>query len=131
MRKKIPIPDDFHFHLDKGEESLSQLANPVRCIQDYDPPVAGCVEKRRLGCNYKKLGCAIEHESVGEPFPSSRMSGSHRECPREGKGSRCFSYIPVEYTHRAFECAAEKMRPKGVVMMKGSVDPDSGHASVC
>ena len=27
MRKKIPIPDDFHFHLDKGEESLSQLAN--------------------------------------------------------------------------------------------------------
>ena len=26
MRKKIPIPDDFYFHLDKGEESLSQLA---------------------------------------------------------------------------------------------------------
>ena len=27
MRKKIPIPDDFYLHLDKGEESLSQLAN--------------------------------------------------------------------------------------------------------
>ena len=26
MREKIPIPDDFYFHLDKGEESLSQLA---------------------------------------------------------------------------------------------------------
>ena len=27
MRKKIPIPDDFYFHFDKGEESLQQLAD--------------------------------------------------------------------------------------------------------
>lgn len=51
MRKKIPIPDDFYSHLDKGEESLRQVAKrynvSVRTIRRWrderDKVEKGCM----------------------------------------------------------------------------------------